>query len=354
MKIIHTGDLHLCSPLTSRLSAEKAKKRGREIEESFAALCERGYELGASAFIIAGDLFDSERISARSLETVLAVIARHSGMDFFYLAGNHEGNALKERAKVLPANLKLFGGGWTYYDLDGVRISGRRETASDMFSALELGKEKNIVILHGELRDKTREGGIIGLSDFDKLNIDYMALGHYHTYSVRQFGRGAAVYAGTPEGRGFDETGEKGFCLIDTDGERVTHRFIPSAKRKLLIEEIDISDAETTADIWGLIEKRISGIGRENILRVLLTGRRKPELIINRDIISSEYGRVFFYFEIKDETKLAVCPDDYRFDKSLKGEFIRLCFAEESLSEEERDKIIECGIAALSGEAYDE
>jgi DNA repair exonuclease SbcCD nuclease subunit len=40
MKIIHTSDLHLKSPLTSKLSAEKAVIRAKELEESFARLCD--------------------------------------------------------------------------------------------------------------------------------------------------------------------------------------------------------------------------------------------------------------------------------------------------------------------------
>ena len=59
------------------------------------------------------------------------------------------------------------------------------------------------MVLHGELRDKSAQGGVIGLTEAANKNIDYMALGHYHTYSEAQIDkRGVAVYSGTPEGRG--------------------------------------------------------------------------------------------------------------------------------------------------------
>ena len=39
------------------------------------------------------------------------------------------------------------------------------------------------------------------------------------------------------------------------------------------------------------------------------------------------------------------------YDKSLKGEFIRLVLSKEDMSKEEKDKVIRTGLAALMGEA---
>ena len=354
MKIIHTSDIHLASPLTAHLGAQKLARRARELEESFADICQRGEELGAEAMIIAGDLFDSQRITAKNLDTVLAIIERHSGITFFYLSGNHERDALARNAGSLPENLKLFGNDWTYFSLGGIMLAGACETSADMFSRLRLGDGKNIVVLHGELRDRSDEGGVIGIKDCANLPIDYMALGHYHSYQRIPLAKGEAVYSGTPEGRGFDEAGDKGFCLIDVSEAGVIHRFIPSAKRRLIIAEADISEALSTSLVERRIEARVGSIGSENLVRVLLTGSRELDLRLDLNIIKSRFERQFFYFEIKDTSRLVTRAEDYMYDKSVRGEFIRLCMADSTLSDEERQRIIHCGLAAMAGEAFDE
>lgn len=52
---------------------------------------------------------------------------------------------------------------------------------------------------------------------------------------------------------------------------------------------------------------------------------------------------------MKDETRLAVEPERYRNDVSLKGEFIRQVLASE-LSEHEKAAVIRAGVLALAGE----
>ena len=47
---------------------------------------------------------------------------------------------------------------------------------------------------------------------------------------------------------------------------------------------------------------------------------------------------------------MAINPEDYKHDMSLKGEFIRTVSADDSLDETTKEKIIACGINALMGE----
>ena len=61
MKIVHTSDLHLGSALTSRLSPEKTKERKAELISSFERSVEEAALRGATVYIIAGDLFDTEK-----------------------------------------------------------------------------------------------------------------------------------------------------------------------------------------------------------------------------------------------------------------------------------------------------
>ncbi len=355
MKLIHTSDIHLASALTARLPSSKVRGRKKELMSNLLRLTEEAHRIGACGIIIAGDLFDSDRITKKELDSVLSVIEGARDIDFFYLPGNHERGALSENVIALP-NLHIFGKEWTYFKHGGVTFVGRSETGAGMFSELSLDKlEKNIAVLHGEVRDKSIEGGVIGLREAIGRGLDYIALGHYHTHSQYKLDeRTVAAYSGAPEGRGFDELGDMGYLLIDTASEPIAPKFIPFAKRKLIAIDTDISGALRTHDVEARISDAVRGISSENLIRINLTGSRELELRCDKDYLTEKFASEFYYFEIKDKSKLLTRAEDYRYDKSLRGEFIRLCLSDETLSDEEREKIIHCGLSALSGEAFDE
>lgn len=352
MKLLHTSDLHLDSPLTSRLSQVKARERKRELIQSFRKLTEDAKRLGAPAVIIAGDLFDSDAVGIRTLEAVIGIIENSAPTYFFYLPGNHEGERLISSGISIPQNLKIFGSEWTYYELGELTLAGRSEISANMFDSLKLDSErKNIVILHGVLADRCQEPDKIGQRELSQLPIDYLALGHYHSYSKTEISdRTTAVYCGTPEGRGFDEAGDCGYVIIDTDTVGVSHSFVKSSLRKMRIIPVDISGALREIEIENRVAHALFGIDECDLVRVVLVGEYEPGIRRDTESLTLRFSDSYYYFEVKDESKLRISSEDYINDKSLKGEFIRLVLSKEELSTKERDAIIECGIRALAGE----
>ena len=355
MRLIHTSDIHLDSPLTTHLSSDRVRERKRELVATFKRTVERAEMLDAIGYIIAGDLFDTEKVTRSSLENLLAIIARSPQISFFYLFGNHEKKLLVESGVELPKNLKLFDDDWTYFRLDDVVVAGRCQTAKNMFDTLKLDPTKrNIVVLHGELCDRSDEGGAIGVKEIEKLPIDYLALGHYHTYSATSIGpRCTAVYSGVPEGRGFDEVGEKGVVLLDVDRFGIRHEFIKTAKRTLRIVTADISEAKTGVDVEETVGAAMRGIDREELVRVVLTGERDITTVLDTAALYDRFKDKFYYFEVKDATRVRILADDFKNDRSLKGEFIRSVIADESISDDMKEKIITTGLRALLGENID-
>ena len=350
MKILHTSDLHLASPLTARLTGEKLRTRRGELSLLFERVSEEAVYRGARVMIIAGDLFDTERISQRERSRIFETVEKYPALDFLYLPGNHEGETLTAGREELPENLKIFGKRWTYFDYGTVRIGGRSELSSDMFESFEGDTErKNIAVLHGAVSERSSEEAV-GLRDAAGRGIDYLALGHYHSYGHYAIpGGGVAVYCGAPEGRGFDEAGAHGAVLIETDGVNLGHTFIPTAKREVVIKSVDITAAETRLDIDRAVESAISDIGEDSLVRVILTGRHSPSISPDTDTLKRRYSENFFYFEIKDESGIVIDPEEYRYDKSLKGEFIRLVTSRD-MDGELREKIIKTGLMALRGD----
>ena len=352
MKIIHTSDLHLDSPLTTRLDSAKVRERKSELLLSFRKIAEKAKSDGVEAFIIAGDLFDSEKVGKRTIKNLIDIINSCPDVTFFYLSGNHEKKVLSDAGLKIPENLKLFGDEWTYFTLGNVNFIGRCLTSPDMFSEIRLNEnETNVIVLHGELRDHSDFGGVIGKKDAAELKVDYIALGHYHFYSEERINdRCVAVYSGTPEGRGFDEAGACGYVSLNAEGRFLSHKFIESAKRKLQITDVDVTGAGSDISLLYRIEDSVKGISRGDLVRIRLIGERELGHGFDTRALLSSLSNSFYYVEIKDETRLKIRAEDFKNDLSLKGEFIRGILEDSELSDKEKEAVINLGLEILMKE----
>ena len=356
MKIIHTSDIHIDSPLTARLPRDKIKERRTELIGNLRRLTEQAKRQGVTAIIVAGDMFDAERVTRRALTALVDAVEGARDIEFFVLPGNHDRGVFDSEEFKNLRNLHVFTYGKTEtFDCEGgVTVTGISPCRAGMFDGLELDADKkNIVVVHGELRDKSDEASeSIGLGEAAGKAIDYIALGHYHSYSVHRIDeRGVAVYSGTPEGRGFDEAGECGYVLIDTEG-KLTHSFVPFARRKIRIIPLDLTGISRTPEIKDRAEVALSAVPSSDLVRLELCGRFIPGLWKDTTALTEAFRDRFYHFEVKDRSAISVNPEDYKNDKTLKGEFIRTVYADESLSEAEKAKIVECGLSALLGDSY--
>ena len=351
MKILLTADLHIGSALSS-LPPEKAKERRGELISTFCRICSYAEESKAAAVIIAGDLFDTGRVPRKTVRYVTDEISSHPSVAFYYLTGNHD-DAYKESSDI-PANLYTFGRDWSYFRIGNVIIAGRNEVESSMYGSLALDPEDfNVVVLHGqESSSRTLSEGVISYPLLAGKNVDLLALGHLHYYHGAVIDRrGRAVYPGCPEGRGFDECGEKGFVLIDTEkpaGENTV--FVPYALR--VMREIRVTlDREdlTLTDIEKKVNASLKGIPGSDMVKLIFEGEVSPDCEKDISFIESRLSERFFYAKCKDCTGLYVDPDRYKNDPSLKGELMRTLADTVSDPELLRDAAL-TALAALRGE----
>lgn len=356
MKIIHCSDLHLDSKMETNLDKEKARQRKNEILLSFQRMIDFANENDVKIIIIAGDLFDKNKVSVKAKNIVKDVILAHPNIDFIYLKGNHDEESFI--IDEIPENLKMFNGNnWENYRYENIVISGIEFGEKDnyeIYKTLMLNQNDfNIVVLHGQEAnyvDKKDKTEIINLKELKNKNIDYLALGHIHKYKVEKLdSRGSYCYSGCLEGRGFDECGDKGFVLLNIENNKIDTKFIKNSIRNLEEIEIDITDTLTTTEVEMKIDVKIKNIPRENLIKIVLTG--KVDINSERDIdyLLKKYNDEFYFIKIYDKTTLKINYMDYENDASLKGEFIRMVL-NEKLTEEEKKQIIMTGIRALSGE----
>ena len=251
MKIIHCADLHLDSKMETNLSVAKAKERKKEILNTFERMVDYAAEHHVDAIILAGDMFDTERVTNLTKTRVLKVIQKNSQIDFFYLSGNHDESNFIDQIEVVPENLKNFGKTWTSFGCQNIAITGvvlDESNQTSIYDTLNLSPENlNIVVMHGQISSYTTKdkNATINLLKLKNKNIDYLALGHVHTYMQGMLDkRGVYCYAGCLEGRGFDECGEKGFVLLEIQNGIIKSNFIGFAQRQLDEFVFDIVESE--------------------------------------------------------------------------------------------------------------
>lgn len=352
MKILHTSDLHIGAPLNSRFSPAKAQTRRRELLSVFDGLIEEAKQNGASVIIIAGDLFDSKRVTESTKRRIIDSIERNESITFIYTPGNHEGSLLT--GEILPKNLiLLYGNDWSYAKIEDVSFAARSKVGSGMFDDFEQKESRvNIAILHGELKNYAQDA--ISPKEAAGRGIDYIALGHYHSYGETIIDESTvAVYSGAPCGRGFDEIGKLGYVIIDTDKKPTSHEFHHLPGRTIYEREVAIKGALRTRDIETIIDDACRDIRECDIVRIVITGMRPLEFKPDVSAIQEIFSRKFWHFEIKDESKAEIDIEKVKYDKTLKGEFIRLVLSDGSLDDNEKESIIDFGIRALMGETPD-
>ena len=175
---------------------------------------------------------------------------------------------------------------------------------------------------------------------------DYLALGHVHAFGgVQQAGRTFWAYPGCPEGRGFDELGDKGFLTGTVEPGQVKLTFAPFARHRYQWLTADV----TGVDPLEALRRELPPHPEADIFRMVLTGETEepPRLDALYDALSPDC----FYLELQDRTTR--CRDlwEHCGEDTLRGLFLRdLRQRYDAAPEEEKPRLLQAarfGLAAL-------
>lgn len=365
MRLLHCSDLHLDARMTAHLDTRAAKERREELLLTFGNIVETAKRERVRAVLIAGDLFDTERVTARTRQYVGQLITEYPEITFFYVSGNHDRDVQPIFPEdALPKNwVDLTGEGWSSVELrdEGVTVtvSGTSATGKDeIYASVPTVDGFHIVMLHG---DAKKSGGAatdkVCLHRLIGKGIGYLALGHIHSYRAEALGeRGVWCYSGCPEGRGFDECGEKGVVLLELTpsgilpgGVSLQYRFLPIARRTLHRVCVDASGCENDRALLSLAREVSQNIPATDMVVLTLQGEVPPEFAPNTGALQMALRERFFAVKVEDETHLILHPEEYLNDVSLKGEFIRAVLSSR-LPADQKERVIICGLRALRGE----
>ena len=367
MKIIHTADVHLDAKCVRHFPPKQAKERRDELLLTFLSLVKTAAEQGVEAIIIAGDLFDGVKVSATARDAVLSAFRDNPEITFYYLCGNHDALNPAELFGSLPENVKLFGNGFTSYELTGrdgesVVITGAEAVGTDaavLASSLLLDHAKcNIVVLHGQETAGSGAGEqeVIPVKSYRNRGIDYLALGHIHAPKAEKLdARGSYAYCGCLEGRGFDECGVKGYRLLSVQNGQIASEFVPFANRTMWELSVPVTGLLTSEQVIAkareLAEEQ--GIKGKDMVKLVLSGEKDLEAEIDEEYIGKTLSEDWHFVKVTDRTAAHTDYTKYRLDPTLRGEFVRSieeAVSKGELTEEEAGRMIRLGVRILSGE----
>lgn len=355
MKIIHCADLHLDSKMETNLTPQQAIERRYEILESFEGMIQYARNHKIKVILIAGDMFDSVQAVQRSIKKrAMDAIENAGDIDFLYLQGNHDYGQYAPSIESYPENLKTFNTSWTYYDYGNVTIGGvefGNQNDNRLYSELELDSERiNVITMHGQVMAGELNGqpGFINLEWLKDRGVDYLALGHLHSYQKASLdNRGLWCYSGCLEGRGYDEIGEKGFVVADLSRGGVKTTFIPTSKRVIHHIEVDVTDLPEREILLKAVHG-VEDIPNEDYVKLTLVGDIGEDVEIDIIYLERKLRERFYTCKVSDETQIVIDYQKYMHDISLKGEFVRTVQML-NMPDEDKKKIIFTGLKALRG-----
>ncbi len=346
MKIIHTADIHLDSPLTH---ATNRQKRRLELLQALSNMSEYANNNNVSAIIIAGDLFDDQFATAKTVQGVADIVA-NSSATWFVLRGNHAqgvGNrgAINPYQKLqrLCPQVKFFGDGWQTYTFDDVNICGRElgNNDAEMWQQLALPQTGyNILVLHADIDDDRY--GLIDKRAIANSGAHYVALGHRHAFCEHKFGKVMGAYCGVLEPRGFDESAQTGFVVIDTDKKSLT--FVPQAIRSVQTVTMDVTNIQSEIALQNALLGATALVDARNYLNLVLVGNLTEQLNVDASVECLK-GR-FFALRVEDKTQMTFDIHKLQEEVSLRGEFVRQVL---QLPADQQADVLKLGLTLLSG-----
>ncbi len=407
LTILHAADFHLDSPFRS-LPPREAQTRRADQRKTLEQLRDLALERRVDLVLLAGDLFDSREIFPETLEALARVLGQLP-CPVVIAPGNHDYYDTKSpySQPIWPENVHIFTSeavsSFSFPELETV-VYGCAFTSpyreDDPLAGFSAPKNGGISlgIYHADVAKQSRYAPIAPES-LAKSGLTYVALGHVHARSglqggspaegrgtsvltrsglqggVPAEGRGTSVltqsgpqaeeqvtsvharsglqgegtywaYPGCPQGRGFDELGDRGVYLVQVSGPgQVELEFVPLSGPRYRELEADLTGREPI----GAVREALADCENDYV-RLTLTGEAEALDLSALRGLGEGLCRVL---ELRDETARPRNVWERMDEDTLTGHFLREMAARlEAAAPEERGLVeaaLRYGLAALEG-----
>lgn len=329
IKLLHSGDWHLDSPLQGRTEEQAAFLRRAllKIPERIAALCKAE---GCDLVLLSGDLFDGA-YTQESYRTVYAAL-QQMGVPVLITPGNHDYISPDSpyEKELWPENVHIFRKQQIeWVDLPGLRVYGAGFQSMDCPGLLEGFQAEGyaVGVFHGDPMQVSSPYNPVTRNQVMRSGLAYLALGHVHKGDSFTAGNTLCAWPGCPMGRGWDEEGEKG-VLIVTLQEAVQIRFVPLDTPKFYDLSVDFSKG---------IGSVLPAVPGEDFYRITLTGEAEQ---VDLESLQSEF-KAFPNLTLRDDTRRPVDLWENAGQDNFEGVYFGILKEKlEAADETEKEKIL--------------
>ncbi len=342
MKIIHFADLHIASKFES-MPKDVKDVLTTKLRNAFSKIITYAKENDITTILMSGDIFDKNAVPLSDKKFFYDSIRINPEIDFYYIKGNHDSSS---KCNETLDNLHTFDGVYVYTK-ENIRIIGYelKKDNSVLYNHSPFTTDKfNIMMLHGDINN-VRDDNYIDLKKLSDKNIDYFALGHIHKRESGTIGKARYEYPGSVLGRGFDETGDKGFLVLDTGTKKTEFHSLSEIRFEHL--EFTLNGLNEAS----LKEKITASLGKQNkslITEIKLIG--KTDFLVDTDDLERTFADYRYYLCVKNAAKVACNYVHNDTENSLKTMFINKVLEDSSLDEDTKAKVIEYGLSKLMKE----
>lgn len=340
-RILHMADVHL-GARHDDLGPAAAAQRERQFA-AFARAIDLALAEKLDLVLICGDLFDSNSQPRRSVERAAAeiakLVARH--VPVVIIPGTHD---CYEPASIYRAfDLAEMAGAAPDSNLVTVLTDSHRQAdfgqlgvsvLSGVFPAKRAAESPLIGIkadaestradraragnwligmVHGSIAQPGRfehDEVIVTEEEIAHSGLDYLALGHVHSFREGRAGGVTYAYSGAPEPVALDQDGAGQVLLVsleERDGKRVV-TVEPKAVGKTRFRKLEIdgatiaSQAALAAQLKGLADPDL-------VLDARIVGVRSPELDLNVEELAQQLAGSFLKLRLRDASVVGL-PED--------------------------------------------
>lgn len=358
LNILHGADFHLDSPFAA-LPPEQAVRRREEQRELLDRFAQLARDRQADLVLLSGDLFDSGKTYYETAQALARALGQIPA-PVFLAPGNHDwyGSRSPYASIAWPDNVHIFRTEALERvelpELDCVVYGGaftapvQEASLLDGFQPGEDGGRVRVMALHGDV-DGAGGYNPITRDQLAATGMDYVALGHVHACSgLQRAGETSYAYPGCPEGRGFDELGEKGALWVTVRRGAAEAEFVPLARRQYHILDVDVTGRTPEEAVAEAAEK----LDPDHIYRIRLTGEAELGAVRTDRLAALTEGRCYSA-SLLDRTTVRRDLWERRGEDSLTGLFLsELARRMQGADEEERqalERAVRFGMAALEG-----
>lgn len=367
-KILHTGDIHLGIKLAGL--GKSGDKVRAALKNAFSRMVDICLESNVDAFVISGDLFDSNRVSKPLLDFALREISRLNHIPVIAIPGTHD--CLEENSVYTtidkndcPENFYIYDDperpGMAFPDLGLTFYASPNQSARSKESPLaglhpESTPGYHIALAHGSLAipgKSAPDDFPITSDEIENSGFDYVALGHWHSYMRTPTQKVPGVYCGCPETISFKHKDSGWASMVNFIEGKVEVEKIQIGKLEWATIELPCTSYKYTLELEREISKNV---GENKLLRVLLTGLFPSDGFIDFDRLYEHMADSFMYLDIVNRSESV--PEDLENlsfpETTIIGQYIKL-LAEQTKAEQNPEKIellrdsLKLGYALLSG-----